>query len=356
MGEMPGDARSERAGKGEPHHAPLIDADRCVHSLCAVASCEACVVACPRQALALGERALTIDEDACDGCGHCRPACPEAAIELTGVTFTGLFEPGASAALLACERSGVPRGEGTVPCLHGMTARDLDRIAAAGVRTIVTARGECSACSWATPRTLEQAVEKDNAVRRSRGDPSLSVERVSPSAWGARRVAAGARKPDLDQGRRAFLGIFSRSKSDGVVARVRPGPGPGPGPVRDEETARLYRFVPAIDATACIGCDACVHICPHGAVQLAREAGVLHYRLDPSACSGCRLCMDVCEWDAVTIAEMALSSQSSVSLHESRCAKCGAPFHLPALPADGATICRICRKKNHAASLFQVRD
>jgi Pyruvate/2-oxoacid:ferredoxin oxidoreductase delta subunit len=59
---------------------PEILAERCVHSVLETARCHACVDSCPRDAWVLDDESLGIDTEACDGCGLCAAACPQAAI------------------------------------------------------------------------------------------------------------------------------------------------------------------------------------------------------------------------------------------------------------------------------------
>ena len=59
---------------------PEVIPERCVHSLCEVASCTRCVDACPQEAWLLDDASLKIDTSRCDGCGLCVAACTESAL------------------------------------------------------------------------------------------------------------------------------------------------------------------------------------------------------------------------------------------------------------------------------------
>lgn len=337
---------------------PKIDGDRCVHGLCATATCTACVSACPRQAFLMTDDALTFDASQCDGCGLCRPACPEAAIGFEGVSFSAYLDQDNASALFACERAGAGAGSGIVPCLHAIGERDLDEAAASGIKEIVSARGACSSCSRSTSKTLELALARVNLRRLSRRQPPLGARDVEPAAWSRLRRQASERGNDIDQSRRGLLGIKLKAKSVLGLA------------VADENaavgSAALFYVVPTIDLSRCNGCDACTRICPHGAVQLQTDAAGPFYRIAPQHCTGCHLCVDVCEVDAVTLQAMAPANATRVTLKSATCSKCGAPFHQPSIGAaepvvsqgrrGNTQVCRICQKKNHAATLFQVRE
>ncbi len=103
---------------------PEVEADLCVHSIIGMASCTACVDACPLQAWVLDDSVLGLNTSTCDGCGLCVPACPEGAIQ-------PLHQPlryhwnGRDIVMVACERAGLDENDGVIPCVHGLGVRDL---------------------------------------------------------------------------------------------------------------------------------------------------------------------------------------------------------------------------------------
>lgn len=337
---------------------PEIDGDKCVHGLCATASCTACVTACPRRAFSMTDDALTFEAALCDGCGLCRPACPESAITFEGVSFDPYLDQDNATALYACDQSLAGRGTGVVPCLHAIGERDLEEAADAGIKDIVTARGSCAACPRATPRTFELALARLNLRRLSRRRSPLAHRDVPPAAWSRARQQASERGNDIDQSRRGWLGITLKSMPASVPAVAHAGAAGG--------ADALFRFVPHLDQSRCDGCDACTRICPHGVISLKSDASGQGYSIDAEACTGCHLCADVCEPNAITLLEMAQAAVTHVALASAKCSKCGAPFHRPSAgvlaPSAGhgqrknTEICRICQKKNHAGLLFQVRE
>lgn len=325
-----------------PGHATLlIDGARCVHGLSAVARCARCVAACPHGALVLTQQSLGFDEDACTGCGLCRPVCPEAAIELGRVRFDSLVDRRRGEALLACAKAAPYPSRGTVPCLHAVAERDLARLSDDAVRVIVTARGDCAGCENATSATLEQRIATLNRLAASRGGDTLAVREAGAAEWAALQSRAHACNNDLDHGRRALFGAILRREPAAGARSGEPG------------AQALVRYAPRIDIGACVGCDACARICPHGAIALKRDGAGLHYALAPERCTGCGLCEDVCADKAVRIEEIAGRGEVRVALYEQRCGGCGADFHATAA-ATGST-CRVCRGKAGAAKLFQVR-
>lgn len=328
---------------------PRIDGERCVHALSAVARCEACAAACPHQALELGAESLTFNETACTGCGLCRPACPENAISFEAHLFDVLADQARPRAFAACAEAGAGDGPGVVPCLHGVTEREIGALAADGVVLLVTAYGDCKSCPNAAAVTLARRIAIHNRIEASRGSKVKLEEAVCDAGrWSALTADVKPARPDVDQGRRALFGLFLNRRDGSRTAHPH-----GAGGLRSDS---LHRFVPHIAAEVCIACDACARVCPHGSIKLERDAEGIAYRIDAAACTGCNLCRDVCEHGAVSIAEVAPAGPARTGLREKRCVACGVPFHMTHADQSDASRCRICRLRPRPGRLFDVRS
>lgn len=329
---------------------PKINSAACVLTLSPVAQCTACVDICPRNALCLDDDSLGLDEDACDGCGLCRPACPEGAIEIPmSLALREDSEKGITA-FLACARAGVQHEEGIVPCLHAIGMRDLQRLAEEGVAQIALASGECETCPRNSDRSFDQSFEDFNALQKSRGKAKMRLERLPLATWRREIDARRKHTSSVDQGRRQFLSLFTGRREIRAEPLRR-------SPSEMRATAPwIYAAVPEIDGTKCNGCDACMRICPHGVFELSDNGAAIEYRIQPAQCTGCQLCKDVCDQGAVTLHTMITQRQWSVPLKKGRCRICGVHFHVPEEAKIGPDVCPICARTGRHQNLFQVHD
>ncbi len=336
------------SSSGQQEGQPVFDETRCVHDQAASARCKACADACPTGALALGEHALELNTDACDGCALCVAACPQEAIDSKfGRADVASLRKGTTT-FLACGHSGVASERQSMPCVHALSWRNALRLYRGGVRKLGIAVGDCEKCR---PRRaqLDQTVKHVNEVLTSRNLPGLEVNYLADEQWEA-AVRETPFTPEVVPGRRAFLRRFvdpaSAERETGKTATVASLLG-----ALDLKSG-VFPAVPSINPDRCDGCDACGRVCATGAITLVNEAGRLHYRVDAAYCTGCKLCMDVCQPDAVSVREWTTSPRQTVELASQRCRACGVVYHAPRKRSDN--LCTICAKTNHHRNLFQI--
>ncbi len=339
---------------------PQVRAERCVHSHVEIARCQACVDACPRDAWRLSDEALFIDTSACDGCGLCCPACPEAAIEFHGVPAPGECD-GKAIVFVGCE-SALPLGPDVLPCVHALGIRDLLRHYRNGMRELVSCTADCDQCPRGAGQRLGDLLDNANAMIASRQLPPIRHRVTNRSEWEQCRQSTPPPTVDFKRSRRHFLKRALAQAGATLADRMAPTSEPGTDDTSpslllpDLSPADRLAYVPAIDPQQCDGCDACAKLCPHGAITLV-NAPDSEYRIDARRCSGCGICVDVCEQEAVRVRRWSLQDQCRIRLTSDRCHACGTPFHLPAVsPQPPARLCAICRQTNHARNLYQVLD
>jgi ferredoxin len=315
---------------------PHLEATRCVHAALPVASCQACVAACPRGAWKLGESSLRFDATACDACGVCAPACPQQAIRMP-LTLEQRRVAETDALLVRCERSGDEGETASVPCLHRIGVHELLHQWREGRYVWLTRRGACERCERGRDDGLDSRIASLNAGLATNGLPRIVLREVSPEVWRELASGAAAAKPS----RRGFFAALRKRPMMALNRRevaeettVRP-----PGELLPEGYKGILPWHIRIDASRCVACHACVRVCPHGAIELADGEFPL-YRLRHRLCTGCRLCLDACAHEAVAPVRWQQPDAMAIWLATHRCPACGQEFQAPA--GQRARVCWVC--------------
>lgn len=309
---------------------PELDASACVRGRLRGASCADCALSCPAGAIMPTPSSITLAPDLCSGCGQCQGACPAGALGAPD-------HPPVQGALmvLACSKVGGP----DIGCAHALGLEDLARLWLQGVRQIAVATADCGACEDAPETRLDQRVSVLNRLLAPRGLDPLRLRRARPEER-AREDAPS------DPARRRAFGQVQPEEASGATALSRlQALGPADAP---------YAVAPEFDPNACTGCNACIRICPEGALMLVKDAGgSLCYQIDAAACTGCALCEDCCDDTAIHLSRFA-APPAALPLVAFRCRSCGVESVAPVTGEAAPHLCRICRKAPHARTLFQT--
>lgn len=342
---------------------PDIIAERCVHALIEIASCQACVDVCPRGAWIIDDEQVGIDANRCDGCNLCVAACPQGAIQADTIPALKSNEEH-TMALLACDRAGALSGTGAVPCLHALGLNAMITLYRKGVDSMVCSTADCDTCPRGGAPRLSTRLKEFNRLLRERRMPEMQFLNLDADAWSklARKESREAEGPSMS--RRQFFRRTTRAVISGHENLHVTGAAAGDtfepaGSIIPSQTAaQLVPFLAQIDPIRCNACDACARLCPHGAIRVeigdSKEGRA--YLITPDLCSGCGICKDVCDQKAVSVSTWATPDLVRIPLSTDHCRSCGATYYTPAGGSPGDRQCRICVLTQNHQLLYQVLD
>jgi len=99
------------------------------------------------------------------------------------------------------------------------------------------------------------------------------------------------------------------------------------------ETPEGFRAEPVVSSTACIGCAACVHSCPAGAIEIDNTGADRIVKFTHKDCICCATCEEVCPSEAVELTYKDKSwfedkeiAMSETTVELKKCLLCGLPF------------------------------
>ena len=270
--------------------------DRCVRHTLRYARCQACVAACPVEALSVVNGKIVFAEDRCLHCGDCLFVCPTEAI--SGITTVTRhyrddtlvaplsFRPASTEELLIWHQ------------LYHLRAVACDIDAQPG---------------WVL------AVARLNLTLRRYQQPEWRI--IPPVASGVNPSRRALMRAGADETRSARVPAGRR-----VVRQLYP---------------HVSDWLPAIDPQRCQLCGACWRICPE---QVLRTEGE-NFVIESARCTGCGNCQAVCQHEAVTVSDGPRPQPvRQMPLVSARCTSCQRSFlawH------QSGTRCPTCQQHQH---------
>lgn len=337
------------AATGEaPHWNPADYKERprantvpCLACLYDKSSCNACMAACPVDAIKLEDGGIDI-LDSCRKCGLCAAACPTEAVFSPKIQAKKLYDAIAGAAVayetvyVTCTRAlrRMPReNEVVVACVGDVTPEvwfsvlvdypnvsvylPLDICTACKTTTGEEALSESIAVAeeWSGAgmglevdaknlvckkhREYERKEFVDNIVRTT----GLAVSKFNPAAVAVATVSQRLKEhrskiSDLERALNNACGTNTQKRRriltqnrQLLLSALQAHP----------ELAQNVRIsLPECDFSRCTMCGECVRLCPTHAVDLV---GAGRFKVEPTYCVGCGLCCEVCADHALALVE-----------------------------------------------------
>lgn len=345
--------------------APVFHAERCVRYRYSYSECSRCADACPHQALALSDSGVVIKDDLCKACALCATACPTEALTENEVSAEHLLRIAGAARemTVVCAPSGAG-GDAVVPCLGALHPVVLAEMGKRGIALALTGTSHCGECAHGATGAglLEQ-----NLAAYALLCTVLGADGCAPLAMAGAGAASG-RNEGHDRSRR---GLFRRVVGHGmdvVTGKLEAAPAPLKAiraaapflPERKLLLNKLFAFavedavavsrhaaIPAEDWQVdggCTHCEACVRVCPTGALQLLENNSAWRLALLNDRCVACDVCAEVCQPGALRPADpdtVVVSKQKGrllAAAAKRRCARCDRVF----VNERGSDICPVC--------------
>jgi ferredoxin len=345
---------------------PEFRAERCVRYRYVYSECNRCEEACPHEAIRLFDAGGEVLTESCQSCGLCVGACQTEALNQNGISADYLLKiaAGSKQVTLACAPSEMA-GDVVVPCLGALHPVVLAELSRQGIAVELAGMEHCADCAHASkgPDLIHSNLAA-HEILCSTGDP----ESYAPLTLRAEKSEVTDKKEKLDTSRR---GLFRRIFGHGVdVMSGKHEVAPAPlkairaaAPFVPERKVLLnamfadkgeaafalprHHAIPAEDwqvVSGCTYCEACVRVCPTGALQLLESNTGWRLAFLNDRCVACDVCTEVCQpgvlrqMDTEEIIVNKQKGRLLAAVSKRRCTRCDRVF----VNESGGEICPIC--------------
>jgi ferredoxin len=345
---------------------PGFRAERCVRYRYVYSECNRCAQACPHEAIRLFDAGIEVLAEHCQTCGLCVGACQTEALNQNGISADYLLKitAGSKNTTLVCAPSEVA-GDAVVPCLGALHPVVLAELSRQGIAVELAGMEHCADCAHASKGSdLIRSNLAGYEILCSKEDP----EKYASLTLRALEAEVPDKKEKLDESRRGLFRRLVAHSADVLSGKLETAPAPlkairAAAPFVPERKVLLnamfadkgeaafalprHSAIPAEDwqlVSGCTYCEACVRVCPTGALQLLESNSGWRLALLNERCVACDVCAEVCQpgvlrqMDEEQVIVNKQKGRLLAAVSKRRCTRCDRVF----VNESGRDICPIC--------------
>ncbi len=346
---------------------PEVRAERCVRYRYRYSECRRCADACAHEAINLSDDGVAVLAERCQGCGLCLPVCQTEALTERSVSAEHLLKIAGEAKemVIACAPSGA-RGDAVVPCLGALDAVSLSEISRRGISLQLAGTHHCNDCAHSTHgRDLMSVNLAAREILSGVGEDGqwapVEIQAAGSGTWVKAQEAPDAARRGLFRRMVGHSADVISGKLEAPAAPLKAIRAAAPFlPERKVILNNLYASageqamtvarhaaLPAEDwqvGGGCTHCEACVRVCPTGALQLLESNTAWRLAFLNDRCVACDVCAEVCQpgvMRQMNTEEVIINKQKGrllAAVAKRRCTRCDRVF----VDEGGTEICPIC--------------
>ena len=362
-----------------------IDSTHCLNNKHCDAACSRCMDVCPVDAITVEGEDVSVDLEACVGCGLCLHTCPAEVFHTSRwrerTPLTNIDEISATHVEFFCKQHphvGSGRqdlGSIRVPtCLAAMSPGIWFELGLK--KTIIVRLDTCESCPlYQVVCHIEETIKTANAWLMDCGHKTRITCQYTPDEYPATVERRVTQADHVHMSRRGFFrSLFSKPEQPtrATVGEDFDGAIPWDGAESPKQQPRLPSWManaahayaensqagteplsiwPAICISAnCKNCNACTKYCPTGALKSSFSAQSYTITFNPGQCVDCRICWASCPVGSITRSQGATQDpfhRRPVLQHEAHpCIYCGQPTQ------EGKESCYWCAEEPPMASVI----
>ncbi len=346
---------------------PGFRAERCVRYRYSYSECSRCADACPHEAIKLSGAGIEVLADRCQSCALCLPVCQTEALTEKSVSAEHLLKIAGEAKqmTIACAPSGA-KGDAVVPCLGAVSPVVLADFGRRGISLQLAGTHHCGECAHATKGPALISLNRE--ARELLCNVAEAGQWAQLEIQSAETIPSASGQQDHDTSRRSLFRRMVGHSVDVMSGKLEEAPAPlkairAAAPFLPDRKVILNNLYTTADAGAitvprhaalpaedwqvvsgCTYCEACVRVCPTGALQLLENNTAWRLAFLNDRCVACDVCAEVCQPGVIRQAnteEVIINKQKGrllAAVAKRRCTRCDRVF----ASESGSAICPIC--------------